>query len=96
MGLGRDGVEDQGGLAGAGYTGEDGELALGDGQGDIAQVVFARAGDLDVFHGPNLGTTKPAAREAGGRCWEGLVLVAVTGVSRLLFLWFFHHGGLGG
>ena len=67
-------------------------IGLGEGLANGAGI----SGDLDVFHGPSLGTTKPATREAGGRCWEGLVLVAVTGVSRLLFLWLFHHGGLGG
>ena len=36
------------------------------------------------------------AESGAGDVGSRLVLVAVTGVSRLLFLWFFHHGGLGG
>ena len=36
------------------------------------------------------------ARSGAGDVGSRLVLVTVTGVSRLLFLWLFHHGGLGG
>ncbi len=37
--------------------------AIGLGEGLANGVGIS--GDLDVFHGPSLGTTKPAARKAG-------------------------------
>lgn len=49
LGLGRDGVEDQAGFAGARQPDEDGQLALRDIDADIAQVVIPRAGDADEF-----------------------------------------------
>ena len=49
LSLHRNGVEDQGGLAGAGHAGEDRDLSLGNFQGNILQVVFPSAFDFDVF-----------------------------------------------
>ncbi len=46
-GLGGDGVEDEGGLAGAGDPGEDGEPPLGDVEGDAGEIVLPGATDLD-------------------------------------------------
>src|SRR5262249_32997271 len=48
-GFGGDGIEDNGRFAGTGYTGEDGDLALGDAQRDIFQVVFTSAANLNIF-----------------------------------------------
>ncbi len=47
--LRRDRAEHERGLAGARDAGEDGDRALGDVHGDVAQVVLARAADLDVI-----------------------------------------------
>jgi hypothetical protein len=53
--FGGDGVEDDGGLAGAGHAGEDDQAVLGDAQGDVLEVVDARAGDHDaVVHAATL------------------------------------------
>ncbi|MFD0632725.1 hypothetical protein ACFQ9X_15130 [Catenulispora yoronensis] len=48
-GLHRDGVEDEGGLAGAGHAGDGGQEAFGDGRVDGLQVVFSGSTDLDPF-----------------------------------------------
>ena len=51
LGFGGDGVEYDGRFAGAGYAGKDRDLAFGDAQRNILQVVLARAANLDVFLG---------------------------------------------
>ncbi len=48
LAFGVDGVEGEGGLAGAGEAGDDGEGVARDGDVDVAQVVLARAADGDV------------------------------------------------
>ncbi len=47
--LGVDGVEGEGGLAGAGRSGEDHQLVLGNPRVDLLQVVLGRSADLDDF-----------------------------------------------
>ena len=51
LALGVDGVESEGGLAGAGEAGDDGEGVARDGDVDVAQVVLARAAYRDVSDG---------------------------------------------
>ncbi len=48
LAFGVDGVEREGGFAGAGEAGDDGEGVAGDRDVDVAQVVLARAADGDV------------------------------------------------
>src|SRR5690349_19435014 len=48
-GFGGDGIEDYGRFAGTGYAGEDGNLALGDVERDVFQVVFTSAANLNIF-----------------------------------------------
>ena len=51
--FGRNGIEDQRGLAESGHASEDSEFALGDAHVHVLEVVFAGAGDGDefLFHG---------------------------------------------
>ena len=49
--FGGDGIEDDGRFAGTGDAGEDSDLAFGDAQRDVLQVVLAGAADLDIFLG---------------------------------------------
>ena len=56
LALGVDGVEGQGGLAGAGQAGDDDQLVARDLDVDVLQVVLAGAANDDgVGHGPFLG-----------------------------------------
>ena len=81
--LGVDGVEGQRRLAGAGGAGDDHQLAAGDGDVDVLEVVLARASDDDVFERhvvlwsrawisgprpPTDGTTGAAVARGRGRC----------------------------
>jgi hypothetical protein len=43
-----EGVEGEGGLAGAGQAGQDDQLVLREGEGDVPEVVEAGAGDADA------------------------------------------------
>ncbi len=43
-----EGVEGEGGLAGAGQAGQDDQLVLREGEGDVPQVVQARTGDMNA------------------------------------------------
>jgi hypothetical protein len=47
LAFGRDSAEDEGGLAGARHAGENGDLALGDIERDVLEVVLAGDADLD-------------------------------------------------
>ncbi len=47
LALGKDGVEGQGGFAGAGEPGDDHQLVTRDLDGDVLQVVFACPNDAD-------------------------------------------------
>ena len=48
LAFGVNGVEGEGGLAGAGEAGDHGEGIAQDGDGDVAQVVLASSADVDV------------------------------------------------
>jgi hypothetical protein len=51
LALGVDGVEDQGGLAGAGDTGHDSQAVVRDREGDVLEIMDTPAADEDrVVH----------------------------------------------
>jgi len=51
LAFGIDGVEGEGGLAGAGESGDDGEGVARNGDADVAEIVLARAADGNVSDG---------------------------------------------
>ena len=46
LAFGENDVEGEGRFSGSGNAGDDGDLLVGDGDGDVFEVVFASAGDL--------------------------------------------------
>ena len=70
LAFGEDGVEGEGGFSGAGDAGDDREPVAGEGDGDVFEVVNARADDADFLH-DGCGVRLCERRGAGGRGgWE--------------------------
>ena len=67
LAFGVDGVEGEGGLAGAGEAGDDGEGVARDGDGDVAEVVLARSADGDVGDAGAAGGREGGGGESGSR-----------------------------
>jgi hypothetical protein len=64
LALGEYDVEGEGALAGAGYAGDDGQLAVGDSERDVFEVVFAGAGQNELV-GVQRGGRSGAIRRGG-------------------------------